>query len=778
MSLEQKQQSSLYVLFGVIFTLIGLAALVALVIVRSHAQTPPNINQVAGVPLTYMTVDSEGLFQDQGGSQPVDLSYQGSDWTNPDCPGAGCPLHTPAILTPGAVMSAPMHLIAHITAPNGVANTILTNAAELHVFAVFSSDPNGPAQQLKCEPFSGRCGDTLWTEDVGYALVHPGAGHDLPRFAGAFSDTISNFITVDPADPTKATIDVPIALPYYASPDEWSVDWWLDPTDANGNVDYDHELSTCTAAGLNVCLSRTAPSLFFQAGHLVAMNVTPATISYTVGGGAIQPDADSDVNQVAVEDKGNVTLNVSAYGTGWTCTTGQTMPVGITHVGMGLDTMAYTDDAAVNLGQISSGIFDAITVRDLTGITCNKSGKCDPAIPFESPTVRGDQFATPSSILALITQYQTQIHVPAGISGTCSSTLWNIARESALKIGLGGGGGGKGGGGKGGGGNGVSPGISLSDTSVFADAGTPELMRISGSHAYMLNASGEIKTIDISDIGSLSSGSVMSTIAPSVTVGNEGFAAAAISGNYLYTANINDNSMSIIDISSPSNPVELTTFSFGRASLGGMPTGIAVDGTYAYVTDANNAALLVVDVSDPYSPAVVGQIAMSTPASVQAYGGYVYVANVAGSTVSIIDVSDPTNPTLINTVGVGLYPTDIAFKQVGNSSYAIVADQGYVSVIDISVPASATLVKTVTLPDTPSVRALDSISVAGNYAYASDWNGTVSVINVTDPTNASLYGTSYMTSTPGSNHPNSVAAVGTHGFVANGGYGFQYISLP
>ncbi len=782
--LNSQPVRSPYTFYGLLFTLIALIALLGIVLVRTRAQTPPTINQVAGVPLTYMTVDSEGLYQDQGGSQPVDLSYVSSDWDNLNCPGADCPTHTPAILTSGAVMGAPMHLIAHITAPNGVANTLLTNGAELHVFLQNSQDPNPSiiAQNNFCLPMSHHCGATSWYFHVGYDLLHP-LGGDSQFLDSGLSDTISNFLTVDPADPTKATIDVPIALPYYAVPDEWVANWELDPTDASGNVDYHHALGTCDTSGGGqafVCLRSSPPALFFQVGHLVAMNVTPAAVTYTMTGGSIQPNTDSDINQLAVDDEGNVDLNVSAYGTDWTCTSGQTMPVGITHVGVGLDTMKYTDDAAVGLGQIASGIFNAITIKDLTSASC-KNGVCISDFPFVSSVVTGDQFATPSYIMRLVTQYQSQIHVPAGISGTCQSTLWNIAKESQGKLSPGGGGlgdGGKGGGGKGGGGNGVNPGISLSDTSVFADNGTPEVMRVSGSHAYMLNASGEIETIDISDVGSLSSGSVMSTIAPSVTVGNEGFSAAAISGNYLYTANVNDNSMSIIDVSSPSNPVELTTFSFGRASLGGIPTGIAVDGSYAYVADASNGTLLVVDVSDRYNPVVVGQVAISAPAGVETYGGYVYVTQPKSSGVSIVDVSDPTNPTVINTVGVAAKPTDLAFRTVGNSSYAIVADEGYVSVIDITNPSSPSLVDTVTLPNTPSVRSLNSISVAGNYAFASDWNGTVTVLNVLDPTNTSIYGTGYMTSNPGINHPNSVAAIGNHGFVANAAYGFQYVTLP
>ncbi len=83
---------------------------------------------------------------------------------------------------------------------------------------------------------------------------------------------------------------------------------------------------------------------------------------------------------------------------------------------------------------------------------------------------------------------------------------------------------------------------------------------------------------------------------------------------------------------------------------GGLPRAVAVQGDYAYV--AAGAAMTVIDISSPSQPQQVGYY--DTPGSalgVAVVGDYAYVADSSAG-LRVISVADPANP-----VEVGYYDT-------------------------------------------------------------------------------------------------------------------------
>lgn len=131
----------------------------------------------------------------------------------------------------------------------------------------------------------------------------------------------------------------------------------------------------------------------------------------------------------------------------------------------------------------------------------------------------------------------------------------------------------------------------------------------------------------------------------------EGSGAGSVSvvGDYAYVVNYLDESLRVIDVSSPADPRQVSTLSLDAASFFGGRSDIAVAGGYAYVSQASG--LSIIDVSNPENPQKVGD-ANNYGTFVQAGGvavanGYAFLAvGLAG--LRMIDVSGPTNPEVVS----------------------------------------------------------------------------------------------------------------------------------
>ena len=81
-----------------------------------------------------------------------------------------------------------------------------------------------------------------------------------------------------------------------------------------------------------------------------------------------------------------------------------------------------------------------------------------------------------------------------------------------------------------------------------------------------------------------------------------------VQGNYAYISSGGSNSLSIIDISSPGNPVITSVLTDAGGRLD-RAWGVTVEGIYAYVVggfSGTSDRLTIVDVSNPAAPRLVG----------------------------------------------------------------------------------------------------------------------------------------------------------------------------
>ncbi len=146
-----------------------------------------------------------------------------------------------------------------------------------------------------------------------------------------------------------------------------------------------------------------------------------------------------------------------------------------------------------------------------------------------------------------------------------------------------------------------------------------------------------------------------------------------VRGKYAYVTAWDDNALSIIDVSDPTNPVEIgainDSFTGGTATAIRNPSGVAVAGRYAYVTSDADNAVAVIDVSDPANPVEVANISdtesggtatvLDGPTGLFLAGDFLYVAAYDDSGLSVIDISDPTAPVEVATIVDGGEATSI-----------------------------------------------------------------------------------------------------------------------
>jgi hypothetical protein len=209
---------------------------------------------------------------------------------------------------------------------------------------------------------------------------------------------------------------------------------------------------------------------------------------------------------------------------------------------------------------------------------------------------------------------------------------------------------------------------------AYAIGGGPRRMQLVGDRAYVNGGNSGLNILDLSNadqpirIGGLApSGSTMDI---------------RVVGNLAYIVMINQ--LVIVDISDPSNPVQLGLFS----QTTGSDAGVDVVGNRAYFATGNQG-VVVVDVSDPAHPVARGAYtALARASYVQVAGSRAYVAAGTDGLV-ILDLTNPDNPTLL---GQAYGPQNAFYVRVVNG-LAYVADYyGAIQIFDVREPATPTLI--------------------------------------------------------------------------------------
>jgi hypothetical protein len=261
------------------------------------------------------------------------------------------------------------------------------------------------------------------------------------------------------------------------------------------------------------------------------------------------------------------------------------------------------------------------------------------------------------------------------------------------------------------------------ETSVGGEGGAHALA-MDGSNVYVADWANGLYVINVSNPAvPVQIGSVQDLAAANELV---------IAGDYAYVAG--EAYLSVVDISSPSAATNL-----GRIEMPSLWLGsIAVNGDRAYIAGSNGGWLRVVDITNPSFPQQLG--VYSIPGRVNriiASADYVYaLEGLEGSAVSglhIVDVRDAMSPTQAGFYDTPGFALDLAV--VGDRAY--VADGGAgLHILDISDPTAPALLGTYS-------GEARKVAVAGNYAYVvqrGTWGGEqwvgggLRILDVSDPT--------------------------------------------
>ena len=228
-----------------------------------------------------------------------------------------------------------------------------------------------------------------------------------------------------------------------------------------------------------------------------------------------------------------------------------------------------------------------------------------------------------------------------------------------------------------------------------------------------------------------------------------------VSGKYAYTANHESNSMNVIDVTDPSDPVVIST-----TTVGTNPLSVYVAGRYAYIVNGPDNSMNVVDVSDPALPFIVATTTVGAfPNSVFVSGRYAYTANAVDNSMSVVDVSNPVSPVVVATLPVGDGPNGIYVS--GRYAYVTNASLNSVNVIDVANPATPVVVSTTTISSNP-----ESIFVSGRYAYTVNDDNRMNVIDISNPSSPVIVATPLI----GGSSSRSIFVSGRYAYLA-GGFG-------
>jgi len=254
-------------------------------------------------------------------------------------------------------------------------------------------------------------------------------------------------------------------------------------------------------------------------------------------------------------------------------------------------------------------------------------------------------------------------------------------------------------------------------------------VNVSGNFAYVAMRNGGLRIVDVS------SPTVPVEVDSFITgVSPDGHAThVQVVGNLAYvTAGFGN--LHILDVSNPTDVIEL---GFLQNSFG-LSSGLCVLGNYAYVTVG--VGLKIIDISDSTSPYSIGfwDTNNSFTWNVDVVGNYAYVAD-GWDGLRILDVSDPTTP-----VEVGFYVTGgdhfDGFDVHVKDNYAYFADgaNGF-RIIDVSNPITPVEVGVYNTGDFTAV----GVSVVGDYAYVANNSQGLSIFNITNPSSLELVGYYY-----------------------------------
>ncbi|MFX0183325.1 MAG: LVIVD repeat-containing protein [Candidatus Hodarchaeota archaeon] len=201
----------------------------------------------------------------------------------------------------------------------------------------------------------------------------------------------------------------------------------------------------------------------------------------------------------------------------------------------------------------------------------------------------------------------------------------------------------------------------------------------------------------------------------------------------------------IFDMSSPSNPVELSHVAETPAIINtGHSTGYAHQLLYhneiVYVGDGA-AGLAIINCSNSRDPYIITHYTRGYGWDIQIIDNIAFVAsgynNLGSPGVMILNITDPSNPILLrnyHTV-IGITDVEVAGNYCYLASYSYLGSNSGLQILDISNYSNPIALGQYIGPS--NSYAVD-VEISGNLAYLSFWEEGLKILDISDPTNITV----------------------------------------
>jgi hypothetical protein len=180
-----------------------------------------------------------------------------------------------------------------------------------------------------------------------------------------------------------------------------------------------------------------------------------------------------------------------------------------------------------------------------------------------------------------------------------------------------------------------------------------------GDLAYITTSVNEILILDVTNKSNVIEISKTNYFVVDLTI-------ISIKGNYCYSVDQANKTLTIIDLTQLKNPITQGIISYTNIVI--RPDRIFIKNNYAYVLSYNDNIFIVVDISNIANPFVKCQIGIETPTSIFVENNIAYIT----SGINVLQIYDISGPCPINLLNTAIAGTDIASSFVINqTSYVI-----------------------------------------------------------------------------------------------------------
>ncbi|MFA5936102.1 MAG: hypothetical protein WC787_04615, partial [Patescibacteria group bacterium] len=242
-------------------------------------------------------------------------------------------------------------------------------------------------------------------------------------------------------------------------------------------------------------------------------------------------------------------------------------------------------------------------------------------------------------------------------------------------------------------------------STTFPNLVDPAGLIVEGRYAYLgQKANGTPLRLHVIDVSSPGTPSSVGSVLLTADSGSATIFSMGILGKYVYVPSQTTNVVFVVDVSNPSAPTTVATFSAASALTA------LVNGAYLYV--GTGSSILVYRLTNPLAPVLVRTLSASGTVKTVISGDYLFAAGNSG-VMDIYDITNPENPALMSSTNIGVAIDSLA---VQGRHLHIGLSNAY-RIYDISNPRAPTQVASTAITDP---RAM---SVQGRYAYLSHTDG-------------------------------------------------------